>query len=153
MTPRQNWDTELTPSSFQVGAFAYGPGSRAGADTANEGAEYELQFAAPGVGEAAPDHRTQDRADPTAIKDDGRLAVGEMPLRAQHRDQEADDQEVEELQNCDQCEQSEVGPVTSAERGSVEHRQQGRPRQSASPTTNVAAKTRYLPPPTSENRA
>ena len=97
---------------------------RPGADAADEGAEDKLRLASPGVGQSAPDHRTADRANAAAVQDHRRLAVGEVPLRAEDRDQEADDQEVEELQYRDQRQEREVRPIASIERSAVEQRQQ-----------------------------
>ena len=98
---------------------------RAGADAADERAQHELLLAAPGVGQAAPGDRAADRADTAAVQDDRRLAVRQVPLRPEHREQECDDREIEELQHGDQREQAEVDPIPRPQSRAVEQRQQG----------------------------
>ena len=57
------------------------------------------RLAAEAVGQRAPDQRSEDGADAGTQQHDRGLAEGQVPLRRQHRDQEADDEIVEIIED------------------------------------------------------
>jgi len=77
----------------------------------NEGADDHRDLASPGVGQPAKDERAEDRADAAAVEDHRRLAVGEVPLRRQHRKQVADDKKIEEFEDKQRRQQAKRNPI------------------------------------------
>jgi hypothetical protein len=100
-----------------------------GADAADEGAGNDRCFAPPGVGKRSKCKGADDRADATAVEDRRRLAVGQMPGRPNHGEQERDDPEIEEFEHDDRRHDYENRPIARVELGGVEQRQKlvGRP--------------------------
>src|SRR5215469_12469248 len=72
---------------------------QAGADRADERADDHLGLTPPRIGEPAEYEGAEDRADAAAIKDQRGLAVGEVPLRCERREEIADDEEIEEFEH------------------------------------------------------
>jgi hypothetical protein len=108
-----------------------------GADRANKGAGHDLRLSSPNIRETPPNQRAEDRADPAAVKDQRRLAVGQVPLGPDRRQDEGDQKEVEEIENRDQRQQGEADPIAAIERRAVIKRQQvfgGLRRHAPSPT-------------------
>ena len=90
-----------------------------GADAADKGAEDGYGLAPPNIGQAAENQRADDRANAAGVEDQRRLAVGQMPARPDHREQEGDDGKIEEFENGDGRDYREDDPIAAAERRAV----------------------------------
>ena len=128
---RQRWrhrrgqaDTDEEPQNGEQEPRAFGDEcDQPRAHRADEGADHHLLLATPGVGKGAEHHRAQDCAHTTTVQDHRGLAVGQVPLPRDRRQQIADHEEIEEIEDKDCRHQDEDGPVTAIERRIVEQRQ------------------------------
>src|SRR5437868_480083 len=66
----------------------------------------------------------EDRPDAAAIEDQPGLAVGQLPLGPDLRQDEGDQKEVEEIEHRDRRQQAKAEPIAPIERRAVEHCQE-----------------------------
>ena len=95
-----------------------------GGGGADEGAGDHRDLAANEIRQPAKDESAENRADTAAVEDHRRLAVGQVPLRRQLRQQVSNHEKIEEFDDKQRRQQDERDPVSAVQRRRVEQCQQ-----------------------------